>query len=168
MEKPSDENRRSRTSGDESDSRVEQGPHPQKLILTTLGAMVVLVGSGAYWWLTFSHRVPDAHCLVPGIECVQKLVAVMEEVSDVDRTASMGESWALALLVTAFTFVVFYVHICRAEEERARTVAERKSEEKKRIAQEQGESAPDIISRSKGVVDGQYDPSIEEIAAEVE
>ncbi|WP_429446903.1 hypothetical protein [Paraburkholderia sp. WC7.3g] len=152
MEKPSDENRRSRTSGDESDSRVEQGPHPQKLILTALGAMVVLVGSGAYWWLTFSHRVPDAHCLVPGIECVQKLVAVMEEVSDVDRTASMGESWALALLVTAFTFVVFYVHICRAEEERARTVAERKSEEKKRIAQEQGESAPDIISRSKGVV----------------
>ncbi|MGF6414182.1 hypothetical protein [Paraburkholderia sp. MM5482-R1] len=152
MEKPSDENRRSKPFGDKPASHLEQGPHAKKLALTALGGIAVLVGSGIYWVVTFSHRVPDADCFPPGIECVKKIAAVMKEVSDADRATSMGESWLLALLVTAFTFLVFYVHICRGEEERARTIAEREFEQKKRIADEEGEAAPDVDSRSKGVV----------------
>ncbi|MDH6152890.1 MULTISPECIES: hypothetical protein [Paraburkholderia] len=150
MEKPSDENRRSKPFGDKPASHVEQGPHAKKLALTAPGGIAVLVGSGIYWVVTFSHRVPDADCFPPGIECIKKVAAVMKEVSDADRATSMGESWLLALLVTAFTFLVFYVHICRGEEERARTIAEREVEEKKRIAEEEGEAAPYVDSRSKG------------------
>ncbi|MGF6483961.1 hypothetical protein [Paraburkholderia sp. JPY419] len=150
MEKPSDENRRSKPFGDKADSRVEQGPSATKLVLTALGGMVVVAGSIVYWVITFSHRVPDANCFPPGIECFSKIAAVMKEVSDAERATSIGESWLLALLVTAFTFLVFYVHICRGEEERARTIAEREFEQRKRIAEEAGEPAPASISRSKG------------------
>ncbi|RZF25541.1 hypothetical protein EVC45_32720 [Paraburkholderia sp. UYCP14C] len=167
MEKPSDENRRSHaassgngqphkrkkpSANDQPGSHVEQGPHGKKLVLTALGGIAVLVGSYVYWIMTFSHRVPDADCLPPGIECIKKIAAVMKQVSEEERAPSMGESWLLALLVTAFTFLVFYVHICRGEEERARTIEEREFEEKKRIAEEEGEPAPDVISRSKGVI----------------
>ncbi|MGF6817752.1 hypothetical protein OKW33_004623 [Paraburkholderia atlantica] len=152
MEKPSDENRRSELFGDKPDSRVEQGPSAKKLVLTALGGIAVVAGSIVYWVLTFSHRVPDANCFPPGIECFRKIAAVMKEVSDEERATSIGESWLLALLVTAFTFLVFYVHICRGEEERARTIAEREFEERKRIAEEEGEPAPESISRSKGVI----------------
>jgi hypothetical protein len=167
MDKPSDEDRRAQpassgksqrlkrkrlASGDKPACHAEQGPHATTLVFTALGGILVLVGSAAYWGLTFSHRVPDANCFLPGIECVEKIVAVMEEIGGENRATSMGESWALALLVTAFTFLVFYVHICRGEEERVRTIAEREFEEQKRIAEEEGNPAPEIISRSKGVI----------------
>lgn len=103
----------------------ERGPRLWRMLVTTVLGLATSVFCGCYWVVTFRGRMPTVDCRPPGPTCVAQTWALMARNAEKVHTTSR-ESWMLALLVVAYTFVVFLVHVNRADEKRARKVAHRR------------------------------------------